>query len=95
MKATTTSAARPCRRCGKRHACWYNLARCLYPKAAWISGEGPVALESHCGRRRDLTVTLHADVEDAEESRQSIDDAGCGSRCVGAHRIVHLAERRR
>jgi hypothetical protein len=81
-----------CPECAKQHACFYNLARCLYPRHAWISGEGPWALVSRCGRRADFTVTLHADKAEALGDKISIDETGCGSRCRGAHEVEYIGD---
>lgn len=68
-----------------RHRTYQRTAECLWPAAAWVSGEGPWAVLAHC---RTLTVTLHADLEGAEKAKQTIDDTACGGRCYHRHEIV-------
>jgi hypothetical protein len=65
------------------------VAGCVWPDAEWITGTGPFAVLARC---HVLTVTLHQDQARAEASLRLIDDAGCGSRCSGNHRMVRLAD---
>lgn len=44
--------------CGVNHREWPTVARCQFPKAALIAGNGQHALVSHCGPQ---TVTLYED----------------------------------
>jgi hypothetical protein len=80
---------RACRRCGRRHRTWNALARCLWPHAAWVWGEGPVALLARCNV---LTITLWPDLETALPSRRQIDSTGCGSFCRRRHEFIGLDE---
>ena len=75
--------------CAARHRKFRTLARCMIPKAAWVIGEGPVALIAWC---KVPTVSLHPDVETAEESRDFIDATGCGGRCERRHEIVWVED---
>ena len=74
-------------RCGHNHRTTRALAKCLWPRAAWIVGEGEFAVLAHC---RALTVSLWADAAAAEESKLFIDRSKCGGLCRGAHEVVHL-----
>lgn len=35
--------------CDRRHREWWTLARCVWPKAEWVRGDGPFASASLCG----------------------------------------------
>ena len=65
------------------------MAKCVWPRAAWIEGDGGFALLARCGV---LTVTLWPTPEEAEKAKAMIDHAGCGGHCRGApgHEIVEL-----
>ena len=73
--------------CGRRHKAWPALARCMFPRAAWIAGDGPFAVHVRCGV---TSVTLHPDVETAEHALETVDATGCGGRCVRHHELVRL-----
>lgn len=75
------------RNCPIRHRTWRAVAKCRWPNAEWVMGEGPVVLLAHC---RVLTVSLHADRESAEWSKAWIDRTACGGRCTRRHQIVSL-----
>lgn len=75
-------------KCGKRHRKLTTVARCIWPRAEWIDGEGAYALLAHC---RVLTISLHADEQAAVVSKRQIDRTGCGGRCSGDHEIVQIA----
>lgn len=70
------------------HRTFNKLMRCMIPRAAWVHGEGPVALIAWCNV---TTVTLWPSVDDAEKSLAFIDDHGCGARCTRRHEIVRVA----
>ena len=74
-------------KCGKRHRKHSAVARCIWPRAEWIEGEGPYAVLAHC---RVLTITLPADKDAAGVSKQLIDQTGCGGRCSKNHEIVEI-----
>lgn len=73
--------------CTARHRTFRTLTRCMIPAAAWVMGEGPVALIAWC---KMPTVSLHADVEAAQESKAFIDVTGCGGSCQRRHEIVWI-----
>jgi hypothetical protein len=80
------------RTCTVAHRSYRAAALCKYPKAVWITGDGPYALLAWC---RALTVTLHATYWDALRASMPIDPrtgTGCGGKCHGAHEIVRLAK---
>jgi protein involved in temperature-dependent protein secretion len=75
--------------CERSHRTYRTLARCMFPRAAWIAGEeGPIALLAWCDV---LTVTLHQDYDAALEAKRIIDYSACGGRCTGRHEIVRLS----
>jgi len=75
--------------CERRHRTYRTLAKCLWPRALWIVGEGPYATLAWCPR--GLTVELHRTREAAEEAKACIDVTGCGGLCQGRHEIIILA----
>lgn len=85
----------PYRRHGKRdctaaHRTYRTWARCLWPHAHWIIGDGPFATVSRC-RYRVLTVQLHRSEQDARVALGFIDGSGCGGACQGRHDLVKIA----
>lgn len=76
-------------RCDTRHRSFNKLARCIWPRAGWISGEGRYALLAHC---RVLTVTLWDDPAEAERQKRFIDETACGGLCRRSHEIVELVD---
>ena len=74
-------------RCGRQHRAYPALARCMWPWAGWIAGDGPFAVVSGCGV---TSVTLHHDAATAARSLATIDATGCGGRCVRHHELVRL-----
>jgi hypothetical protein len=82
----------PCERCGRRHRNWHQVAKCFWRGSEWVSGNpiGAVvyALVSYCPR--GVTVTLWADLDEAQRQKRCIDAGKCGGRCVGNRRIHRL-----
>lgn len=74
--------------CERNHRSIRAVAKCLWPRAAWIRGDGPFALLAHC---RHLTVTLHPTIEAAMTAKQHVDAHGCGGRCDGDHEVIEIA----
>ncbi len=72
--------------CSVSHRSHTTMAKCIWKRAAWVSGAGPYALLAHC---QVLTVTLHRTAEAAERSKEGIDGA-CGHMCSSRHEIVEL-----
>lgn len=70
-----------------RHRTYRAVARCVWPRAYWIDGEGAWASLAHCNV---LTVELHRTRAKAEQARRFIDDVGCGGRCCRDHEVVRL-----
>ena len=59
-------------------------------RAVWISGDGQFALVAPCGT---LSVSLSSTREEAEDSKRSIDESGCGGQCHrSGHQIFDLSE---
>jgi hypothetical protein len=82
--------------CSASHQSFLTLAKCIWRRAVWITGEGPFALLARCPsgpteRRQALTVTLWPTLRDAEVQKAFIDRMGCGGRCWGDHQIIKLA----
>ena len=71
-----------------RHHTYRAVARCLLPAAAWIDGEGAWGSLAHCDGR--LTVQLHKERAEAENSLREIDATGCGGGCERAHEMVYI-----
>ncbi|MCU4296337.1 hypothetical protein D3I60_04450 [Brevibacterium permense] len=79
--------------CGRVHRSHRALARCQWPRAEWVMGDGPHAVLSHCGR--GLTVALYATEADAGKARAWLDSSRCGHTCNGPawHELVSLSAR--
>lgn len=69
---------------------WYRRAKKLWRRAVWIIGDGPFALLAHC---RDLSISLHETLENAQSDLKAIDEGQCGGRCYGDHEIVDMRRR--
>lgn len=74
-------------RCSRHHRTYRAFANCVWPKTAWISGEGQYAVLAPCGA---LTISLYHRLDQAEEDQALIDLTGCGGLCHGDHEIVQL-----
>jgi hypothetical protein len=69
------------------------MAKCIWPRADWISGEGPYATVTRCPHavyREVITVKLHANRSAAEATLQLINETGCGGHCVKNHELIEL-----
>lgn len=89
-----STVARPARHtCGRVHRSHRALARCRWPRAEWVMGDGPHAVLSHCGR--GLTVALYATEAEAEKARTWLNSSRCGHACngIGWHELVSLPTR--
>lgn len=78
-------------RCARRHRSWQAVARCVWPRAHWVVGEGSYALVARCGTAE--TVTLHPTREEAAQAARALDATGCGHSCTRApywHPVVEL-----
>lgn len=62
-------------------------AKRMFPRAAWITGDGPWACIAHC---RATTVSLHRTQVSAETARDFIDAYGCGGRCTRDHVVANI-----
>jgi hypothetical protein len=69
------------------HRSYRTLAKCLWPRACWIAGNGPWASLAYC---RVLTIELHSTRERAEQAKRMIDSTGCGGGCYRQHKIARL-----
>ena len=75
--------------CTRSHRNWRSVAKCLWPRAAWIDTAGLATLGA-CAHQpvyavmascRALTVSLHHQPGSAEQAKRLIDDSGCGGAC--------------
>ena len=73
--------------CTRHHRTWRALAGCMFPRAAWIAGDGPFAVLAWCGV---TSVTLHPDADTATAALAAVTAAGCGGRCTRHHELVRL-----
>jgi hypothetical protein len=73
--------------CSRRHRTYRTLANCIWPRAAWVQGDGAYASLAHC---HVLTVWLYDTLEEAEHAKWFIDWHGCGGKCSNHHEIVCL-----
>ena len=73
--------------CTRQHRTHKTLAECMFPRAAWVHGDGPYACLAWCDV---LTIFLHQSEDDAGHSKDHIDDLGCGHACTRRHEIVQL-----
>ncbi|MEK6251253.1 MAG: hypothetical protein AABM43_04790 [Actinomycetota bacterium] len=74
-----------------RHRSYRTLARCLWPEAIWVAGNGPWASLAYCNV---LTVELYRTEASALLAKRAIDQTACGGRCYGDHRFVYLERQR-
>jgi hypothetical protein len=72
-------------RCSSRHRSYPTMARCVWPRAAWIMGNGEWAAVSRC-RRSDFSVSLFEARAEAEEDLQ----LPCGGSCCGEHEVIRI-----
>lgn len=73
--------------CTRKHRTTRTLAACMFPRAAWVTGQGTFAVLAWC---RVLTVTLHESESAATTNREWIDSTGCGGRCARRHEVARL-----
>ncbi|GAB3154210.1 hypothetical protein GCM10027258_57750 [Amycolatopsis stemonae] len=79
--------------CARKHRTFLAMAKCIWRRAVWITGEGPYATVSRCAHgpyELAVTVRLHADLDSAQSSLKLINDTGCGGRCSNRHELVEL-----
>lgn len=74
-----------------RHRLFRAVARCRWPSAEWIAGDGPYAVAAY---GRPLTIQLYATSEAAANARALIDETGCGHTCTSWHQVYELGMRR-
>lgn len=87
----------------RRHNClgthrrWDTLARCIWPRARWIDGDGEFATVSYCNLgchvpdyRRGITVELHKTQDGAVKALAEM--AKCGATCNGNHDLIRLVK---
>ncbi|PWU52813.1 hypothetical protein DLJ47_17835 [Micromonospora sp. S4605] len=74
--------------CQRQHRTHHTTAKCLWPRAVWITGEGPYATLAWC---RVLSVMLHPTEAEALAAKHLIDSTGCGGRCNRRHELILIA----
>ena len=87
VMSTTTAVVYRRHNCTRRHRTYSAFARCNWPRAAWITGEGPFAVVAYC---RVTTITLHTTMDGACSALDLIDAGGCGGRCTRHHKLIRL-----
>jgi hypothetical protein len=75
--------------CTAKHRTSRTLAKCMFPRAEWVSGRGEFATLAHC---RVLTIELHETIEKAQTALRLIDSTGCGGMCHRHHELVQLVD---
>lgn len=72
--------------CGRQHRTFGTVARCRWPDAAWIAGDGPYAVV--CAG--PVTVSLCATEDEARAELELSGRIGCGSGCARVHEVYVL-----
>lgn len=75
--------------CTAQHRTFRTMAACIWPRAAWVLGNGPFASVSRCRGR--ITVQLHNDEQQARSALATIDSTACGGLCSRQHALVRIA----
>jgi hypothetical protein len=73
--------------CPRTHKTFRDLARCVWPEARWVVGEGPYATVRGCA---GLTVLLHPTLERAEHAHQRMHPHPTDGRCDKGHVLALL-----
>lgn len=76
-----------CCRCRRRHRTTQTFARCIWPNAEEVRGEGTYACVAFCDV---TTITLWAEAQGANAAKDQIDRTGCGHDCHRDHHIIDL-----
>jgi hypothetical protein len=74
--------------CNTGHRRFSAFAKCAWPRAEWVHGEGKFATVSYC---HVTTVTLHPSAARALAALEFIDRLGCGGFCEKRHAVVVLS----
>ena len=77
-------------RCARQHHAATALARCTFPDAGWIRGDGPFGVVAWCSV---VGITLYATADAATAALAALNDTGCGRRCTGHHDVLQLSAR--
>lgn len=82
--------------CPTKHRTRRTLAKCLWPYAYSVEGEGDFATLSSC-RHNVLLIVLHSTEQKARQALDLIAGSGCGGACHlgraeanGKHRLIRL-----
>ncbi len=73
--------------CDAKHRAFKTFAKCVWPRAEWITGDGEWASVSYC---RVTTVKLFETYEEAAQAKRLIDSDACGGDCWNNHKVVRL-----
>ena len=74
--------------CTRTHRTWTTFAKCVWPKALWVHGDGAYASVARCGR--GTTIQLYSSPIEALGAKQLIDSHGCGGLCQRRHEVIRL-----
>ena len=77
-------------RCSRQHHVPTALARCTFPDAGWIAGDGPFGVVAWCSV---VGITLYPTATAATAALAALNDTGCGRRCTGHHDVLQLSAR--
>ena len=77
-------------RCSRQHHAAMALARCTFPDAGWIRGDGPFGVVAWCSV---VGITLYPTADAATAAHAALNDTGCGRRCTGHHGVLQLSAR--
>lgn len=75
-------------RCSRQHHATTALARCTFPDAGWIRGDGPFGVVAWCSV---VSITLYPTLDAATAALAALNDTGCGRRCTGHHNVLSLS----
>lgn len=81
--------------CERNHRTYKAFAKCVWPRAEEVVGEGRLATITRCGSggyRSYVVVHLHSDPSRAQAALDLIDETGCGGRCSRNHELVELSK---
>jgi hypothetical protein len=73
--------------CPRTHKTFLSFARCVWPEARFLPGNGPYATVRGCG---GVTVLLHPTLERAEHALQHMHPHPTDGRCDSGHVLALL-----
>lgn len=78
----------PAGKCKVAHRKYEVMAKCLWPRAVWVTGDGKYALVAYCGQ---VSVTLWGTHPKALSEMEGL--RLCGHACTGNHRVIDMEAR--